>query len=90
MTPVQVGLHYIAANGSEIKNVGEKCVKGFTSEGTPIAMTWQIAGVKKPLAGVGRMCDAGNVALSTDKGGYIIGGQKAKEIVAEAQAKCQG
>ena len=75
------GVHYIAANGSEIKNLGEKCIKGKTEQGAPIAMTWQIAGVKKPLASIGRICDAGNVAIFTCKGGFIMGGKGAKEIL---------
>ena len=44
-------------------------------------MTWQIAGVKKPLASIGRICDAGNVAVFTDKGGYIIGKSGAAGIL---------
>ena len=63
------GVHYIAANGSEIRNEGEKKICGYTDNGKPINMTWQIAGVKKPLASIGRICDAGNVATFTDKGG---------------------
>ena len=35
-------------------------------------MTWQIAEVKKPLASIGRMCDAGNVAVFTKNGGYVV------------------
>ena len=84
----KMGVRYIAANGSEIRNEGEKCIKGFTEGGTPLSMTWQIAGVKKPLASVGRVCDAGNVAIFTDKGGYIIGGKNAKEIM-EMAHKCR-
>ena len=77
----RMGVHYIAANGSEIKNEGEKQIKAFTDKGLPINMTWQIAGVKKPLASIGRICDAGNVAVFTDKGGYIIGKSGAKQIL---------
>ena len=44
-------------------------------------MTWQIAGFKKPLASIGRICDAGNVAIFTSKGGFIMGGKGAKEIL---------
>ena len=35
-------------------------------------MIWQVADVKKPLASIGRMCDAGNVAVFTDQGGYPV------------------
>ena len=73
-----MGVHYIAANGSEIKNEGEKRLRAFTEKGLPINMTWQIAEVKKPLASIGRICDAGNVAVLTEKGGYIVGKAGAK------------
>ena len=63
------GVHYVAANGSVIRDEGEKKISTYTEEGMPIDMTWQIAGVKKPLASVGRICDAGNVAIFTDRGG---------------------
>ena len=92
-TPVEetkasrMGVHYVAANGSEIKNEGEKRVKAFSDKGLPLNMTWQIAGVKKPLASIGRICDAGNVAVFTDKGGYIIGKSGAKSII-EAANNC--
>ena len=83
----KMGVHYVAANGSEIKNEGEKRVKAFSDKGLPLNMTWQIAGVKKPLASIGRICDAGNVAVFTDKGGYIIGKSGAKSII-EAANNC--
>ena len=35
-------------------------------------MTWQIANVKKSLASIGRMCDAGNIAVFTKEGGYVV------------------
>ena len=37
-----------------------------------LGMTWQIADIKKPLASIGRICDAGNVALFTRNGGYVV------------------
>ena len=86
-TPVEetkasrMGVHYVAANGSQIKNEGEKRIKAFTDSGLPLNMTWQIAEVKKPLASIGRICDAGNVAVFTDKGGYIVGKSGARRII---------
>ena len=38
----------------------------------PLGMAWQIAEVKKPLASIGRMCDAGNIAVFTKNGGYAV------------------
>ena len=66
------GVKYVAANGQRIANVGQKKVQGLTDEGIPLGMTWQIAEVKKPLASIGRMCDAGNVAIFTKDGGYVV------------------
>ena len=58
--------------------MGAKRIRGFTKERTPIDMTRQIAEVKRPLASMGKICDAGNTAIFTDKGGFIVpaGGQK--------------
>ena len=66
------GVKYVAANGQKIANVGQKTIQGVTDEGMPLGMTWQIAEVKKPLASIGRMCDAGNVAVFTKSGGYVV------------------
>ena len=65
-------MKYVAANGQKIANVGQKKVQGLTDEGIPLGMTWHIADVKKPLASIGRMCDAGNVAIFTRDGGYVV------------------
>ena len=66
------GMKYVAANGHKIANEGQKTVKGLTDEGMPLGMTWQVAEVKRPLASIGRMCDAGNAAVFTKKGGYVV------------------
>ena len=52
--------------------MGQKKIQGVTDEVVPLGMTWQIAEVKKPLASIGRMCDAGNVAVFTKDGGYVV------------------
>ena len=57
----------MAANGSCIKNEGEKHIKAYTEDNKPVEITWQIAGVKKPLASIGRICDAGKMAAFTEK-----------------------
>ena len=66
------GMKYVAANGHKIANEGQKTVQGLTNEGMPLGMTWQVAGVKRPLASIGRMCDAGNAAVFTKAGGYVV------------------
>ena len=44
----------------------------ITEEGVNLDMAWQVVDVKKPLASIGRMCGAGNVAIFIDEGGYIV------------------
>ena len=63
---------YQIANGGRVRNVGQKQIRGLTSDGFPIGMTWQVADVKRPLASIGRMCDAGNTAVFTSRGGYVV------------------
>ena len=43
------GAKYVAANGTEIDNVGQRDVKGMTSEGNNASMTFQVADVKGSL-----------------------------------------
>ena len=81
------GIKYIAANGSTISNEGEKRIYGVTDDGVGLDMTWQVADVKKPLASIGRMCDAGNVAIFTDKGGYIVAKDGFKEELSSLRRK---
>ena len=50
-------------------------------------MVWQVADVKKPLASIGRMCDAGNVAVFTDTGGYIVAQEEFKEELGRLKRK---
>ena len=53
----------------------------MTDQGVPLGMTWQVAEVNKPLASVGRMCDAGNVAVFTKEGGYVVPKESMKEAI---------
>ena len=66
------GLYYTAANGQKIDNIGQRTIRALTKDGSKVAMTWQIAAIKRPLASIGKMCDAGNSAIFTKDGGYIV------------------
>ena len=66
------GVYYEAANGAPIMNEGEKDIKGESENGEPLGMTFQVAGVKGPLASVKRICQAGNLVIFDDKGGVIV------------------
>ena len=78
------GMHYVAANGSRIPNQGEKRVTGYTADNTRLGMTWQIAEVKT-LASIGRMCDAGNIAIFTKEGGYIMSRESVKDAMQQIE-----
>jgi len=66
------GMHYTAANGSLIRNLGEKRISGVDANGQPLSITVQCADVRKPLGPVGRMCDADNRVVFDNEGSYII------------------
>jgi len=72
---VRQGVTYTAANGSSIPNLGEVKVVGITDEDAHLNLTFQVAGVKKPLGSVRKMCAAGNRVVFEDisavEGGYV-------------------
>ena len=49
------GTCYQAAKGEKIYNRGQRNIKAVTNEGGAVAMTWQVADIKRPLASIGRM-----------------------------------
>ena len=65
------GLRYRAANGTSIRNEGERDLKGYTSEGNLVDMSMQVCEVTKPLGSVRAMLQAGNRVVF-DKGGSYI------------------
>ncbi len=65
------GAKYVAANGTEIDNIGQRDVKGLTSEGNNASMTFQVADVKGALGSVHRICEAGNRVMFDDEGSYV-------------------
>ena len=65
------GVVYRAANGTIIRNEGEKKIKGRTKEGKPISMVMQVADVKKVLVSVGKITGANNKVVFDDEGSYI-------------------
>ena len=54
------GIGYIAANGTKIKNYGEKLIKGRTDDRTNVSMATQCADVTKTLGSVYRINQGGN------------------------------
>ena len=67
----RAGMHYTAANGSQIRNFGEKKIIGKDGTGRPLSITMQCADVRKPLASVSKMAEFGNKIVFDEDGSYI-------------------
>ena len=65
------GIGYRAANGTHIKNHGERTIEGTTKEGQNLKMKITVADVSKVLASVSRICECGNRVVFDDDGSYI-------------------
>ena len=66
------GLKYRAANGTPIKNEGERELQGYTGEGNKANMTMQVAAVTKPLGSVRAMLKAGNRVVFDEGDSFIV------------------
>ena len=67
----KVGQTYLTADGTPLPNLGEKAIVAETSEGNVFSLGFQVANVTKPLAAVGKICDAGNWVTFGPQSGYI-------------------
>lgn len=87
ITPTEApkaGVWYRSACGTKIFNEGEKIVRGYSTNGSFIDVTWQIAEVTNPLGSVVRMMETESRVVferNTDRGTwgyieYITSGQK--------------
>ena len=72
---VKNGVTYYTASGHALPNLGEISLKGITGDGQDLTLNMQVAGVKKPLASVRKMCQAGNRVVFENgpdgTGGYV-------------------
>ena len=74
------GKCYSAANGSAIKNYGEKKLSGYTLDGSPFSMSVQCADVKRTLGSVYRLNQGGNVVVLDGKDSYMVNKRSGKRI----------
>ena len=64
------GKHYRAANGTTIRNHGQRVITGLNESGVKIGMPIQIADVNKVLGSVREMVESGNrVTFDRDSNG---------------------
>ena len=65
------GMGLVAANGTSIKNYGEKKIVGYTDDGEGVSMRVQCADVKKASRSVHRMNLGGNVVVLDGGNSYM-------------------
>ena len=66
----QSGRHYSAANGSVIRNYGQRIIRGRSEEGAEVTMPIQVADVGKVLGSAREFLDTGNrIVLDRDEAG---------------------
>jgi hypothetical protein len=74
----RAGACFIAANGERIPNQGEMQLQLKLGE-TPIASTFQVSQISRPLWSVGRICDAGYKVVFQKDGAevfHVVSGTK--------------
>jgi hypothetical protein len=82
------GRGYRAANGTKIKNYGERVVEGFTEDWSPVKVAMQVADVNKTLGSVYRMNECGNRVMLDGEESYIenkMTGKKTKIYLENGQ-----
>ena len=65
------GLHYVAASGTRIPNLGQQTVKFLTQNGTWAQWIFQVAAVNKPLVSVSKLIDDGWRVVFDEEASYI-------------------
>ena len=71
-TPMsKAGIGFTAANGSRIKNLGAKKLKGVTGQWDPFNMQVNVTDAKKNLASFPQMEEEGNDVFLSKKGSWI-------------------
>ena len=67
----KLGRNYVAANGTTIRNYGERLVKGESESGIRVTMPVQIADVKRVLMSVHKMNQAGLIVILDGRDSYF-------------------
>ena len=66
------GKNYVAANGSVIKNYGERLIKGETENGLRVSMPIQVADVKDVLMSTHRMNETGLKVVLDGESSFFV------------------
>ena len=68
----KAGKHYIAANGSTIKNYGERIITGETDNHIKVCMPMQVADVKKVLMSTHKMNETGLKVILDGENSFFV------------------
>ena len=74
------GLHYVAADGTRIPNVGQQLVKFMTLDGTWTELLFQIAAINNALVSVSKLNEAGYKVVFDENNSYIMH-KKTKRVI---------
>ena len=74
------GLHYVAADGTRIANVGQQKVRFMTLDGTWMEILFQLAAIHKPLVSVSKLNESGYKVVFDEDDSYIMH-KKTRKIV---------
>ena len=77
----KAGAGYRAANGTAIKNHGEKALHGLTGDWTPFKINAQVADVRTPLGSVHHIVKSGNTVVFSKKGNWFMNDQTREKIM---------
>ena len=69
----KMGVNYQAANGTPIKNHGQRIIKGFIDDWTPMSISAQVADVNRPFFGISKPYGKGrNMVVFDSRGSYNV------------------
>ena len=78
-----MGAHFIAANGTRMKNVGQKKLDFVAKGGVKSNIVFQVTDARKPLASVSKIVAKGNRVVFTPDRSYIENLRTGKKIEME-------
>ena len=74
------GVHYVAADGTRIANVGQQLIRFMTIDGTWTEIMFQLAAIHKPLISVSKLNETGYKVVFDEDKSYILH-KKTKRVI---------
>ena len=74
------GVHYVAADGTRIANVGQQLIRFMTIDGTWTEIMFQLAAIHKPSVSVSKLNESGYRVIFDEDRSYIFH-KKTKKVI---------